>query len=183
MAEGDNKPQVITALSLDDLRPTELTARCQTIQGRTVLIKFTTLTWEEWDALGREVKDPDVKRYTTRLAENGIDLLPNPDDPKFKEAQQKAWDDRQARRLFASLEKSGFTIPGETALEKMRTLKKQGDSLLVNQLVSIVLTSQVQGRAEIEALADSFRDEPVPANDAPSDAETHPNGVGESIPG
>lgn len=152
----------VRPITLDDLTPVELVARCPTIQGRELLVKFTTLSWDEWDKLGMAVADPKIP--LTKLAENGTDLLPNPQDTVYQEQLQRAGEDRQARRVFASLERSGNVFPGDTALEKWHNLKAKGDRLLVNSLVNIIIASQVQGRADIEKLADSFPPLPLSQN-------------------
>jgi hypothetical protein len=151
----------VKPITLDDLQPTIVVAKLKTRYGRVLEVPFMTLSWQEWDDLGRSVPDPKVPY--TKLSDSG-ERVPNYDDLRYKEQLEQAATERIARRLFASLERAGNEFPGETALEKYENLKKS-DRALVEGLTYAIIRSGLGEEAEIEAIADSFPEQSTSESD------------------
>ena len=145
----------ISPITLDDLAPVEVSVEIVTSYGRKLVIPFHTLTWEEWEAHAKAVTFPTVP--STALAEDGKTKLPNPDDPLYKEQLIRAYENVMARRLFDSLERAGNRFPGETALDKLDTLRAKGDRVLVDKLIDKIVGASWRGEAELLNRADTFQ--------------------------
>lgn len=153
----------VKPITLDDLMPVEVTLSIKQVKyNRELKVPIVTLSWEEWDAIGREVPDPAIP--STKLAEDGVTLLPNPQDKRYLEQMARAYEDRYARRIFRCLEKGGNVFPGETALEKYKNLKN-ADFAMCNALCRGIIEANMVGRSELEQLAESFLAESVSQND------------------
>lgn len=165
MTDPRPSPRPIT---MDDLQPALCVAMCRTRYGREIEVPFYPLSWQEWDDLGRRVKDPDVPK--TRLAEDGNTLLPNPEDAKYLRDLERKQEERVANRLMTMLSRGGNVFPGETLLTQFDALK-QGDRALVESMIRRIYGAGVEGISEVQALADSFQAQSSPASDTP-DTET-----------
>lgn len=150
----------VAPITLADLAPTTVVAEITTPYGRVVRVPFQTLSWEEWNAVGREVPDPKVPH--TKLADDGHTLLPNPQDAKYLEDVQKAAEDRIARRVVMALEKAGTELPGATAQDKLNALKA-ADRAIVDRLIRVIIDAAVEGKVRLENRAESFRPVTVPS--------------------
>lgn len=160
----------VKPISLADLMPADVVLEIkQPRLNRVLQVPIKTLSWEEWDSIGREVKEPEIP-YTA-LAEDEKTKLPNPQDKRYLEQLETARRDRLARRIFACLERGGNDFPGATALEKYENLK-QADWGMAEALIRGVLEANQIGRSELQTLAASFRNQPVsPDDDAYSDED------------
>lgn len=149
----------VRPITLEDLAPVTVVAEITTPYGRVVRVPFQTLSWEEWNEVGRAVPDPKVP--LTRLADDGQTLLPNPRDEKYLEDVARASADRVARRVVLALEKAGTALPGATAQDKLDALKN-ADRAIVDRLIRVIVDAAVEGKVRLEERAESFRPVPLP---------------------
>lgn len=153
----------VKPITLDDLMPAQITITIRHPRYDRVLeIPIVTLSWEEWDSIGREIVDPEIP-YTA-LAEDGKTKLPNPADKRYVAQIQDNALERSLRRIFACLERAGNAFPGDTAREKYENLKK-ADYGMVEALIRAVMEANQAGRSELQTLAASFRAQPLPSHD------------------
>lgn len=135
-----------------------VTADIETAYGLKISIPFQLMSWEEWDTIGREVIDPPPPR--TRIdPTNPENLLPNPEDTRYKEVLADNVEKRFARRIIRPLERGGNTFPVEgDEVDKLRYLRTL-DNAVFKAITEAVTVAALGGKVKVSEIADSFREE------------------------
>jgi hypothetical protein len=146
----------VEALSLSDLQPSTVVFDLEMPYGKTMAVRMGMLTLHEWNEIGWEVRDPNVKDFKTHYNPVTKEKEPNPQDQEYQRLLTEAAEDRNYRRLVLAWEKGGNVIEGADAKEKVANLKKQGDAGILSALLLELQKAVFQGRARIRQRADSF---------------------------
>lgn len=150
----------------DALKPEVVDAQITTSYGKTITVPVLTLSWEQWENIGRQVPEPEIPR--TKIAPSGKpeDMLPNPKDEAYLAAVNEAGNRRILLRMLAAIEGGGMVVPGSTTDEKLAALKAI-DSGVFQALIGVIMRAWGGVQTRVESRASSFRPS---ALDAPQDA-------------
>lgn len=140
----------------DALKPEVVDAKITTSYGKVITVPVLTLSWEQWENIGRQVPEPEVPR--TKIAPSGKpeDMLPNPKDEAYLEAVSEAGNRRILLRMLAAIEGGGMVVPGNTTDEKLAELKAI-DSGMFQALIGVIMRAWGGTQARVEARAATFR--------------------------
>lgn len=140
--------------SFDDLKPAHITANIETHYGRKLSIPLVLPTYEEWE--GEEGKFVIPKVPQTKLAPDGVTMLPNPDDPAYIDARNLRGRRVAAYHVVRAMERAGLEVPGEGVRGKSDEMCKI-ESGVLNSLVKLIYDSSVKAeKAKLNDLAETF---------------------------
>jgi hypothetical protein len=134
--------------------PVVVNVRVELSYDRVIDVPIGTLTYGDWLGVDAELPEPPVPRT---LAGVGGTKQPNRDDVKYREELARVMEERNYRRLALALEKGGTVIPGITPGEKAAAIKAEMDAGVANALMVFIAGAAMQGKASVEAAADTFQ--------------------------
>ena len=108
----------------------------------------------EWLGIEAEVPEPAVPR--TLVGQGGV-KLPNREDLTYRQDLEAVRNERAFRRLALAFVKAGVEMP--PTVEERVAVIKQIDARVANTLMAKLAEHAFNGKAEVEATADTFRRE------------------------
>lgn len=145
----------LTALFETDIINVKVTMNYAEGQTKSVTIPLATLTWLEYLEALRVFPDPAIP--LTGFDEKTKSKIPNRLDPDYLNALQIAAWKRHGYRVVRALEKAGAVFNGNTASKVEQVMNKSGVFFALHKVVEAT-TEKVFSK--VDAIADSFRDEP-----------------------
>lgn len=144
----------MSGFSFDDLKPATVNAVITTAYGKTLTIPLQTLSWEQWEAIGRQVPEPEIPK--TKPGAKPDEYLPNPQDEVYLKRRSDAANERLMRRVLIAMEGGGTVVPGANIKEKIAALNAI-ESGVLQAIVGIVAQSNMGAQRRFEELSASFR--------------------------
>lgn len=159
--------------SFDDLKPKKVIAKITTMYGKTLEIPVVPPTLIEWEL--EESRFPVPKIRHTKLAPDGVTMLPNPDDQSYIDDRNLRNRRTAAYHVAAAMERAGISVPGENARDKADEMCKV-ESGVLNSLVRLLYDTSVKGeKSRLEEVVDSFQHERVSQSNGASEVEVFAN--------
>lgn len=144
----DKQKDRIEVTSLDALRPRRVMVEIER-DGDVLIIPCRMLSYGEWQRLGYEVLDPEPP-YMAGPKGKLYDF----NNPEYLLKKQQAQDERMYRRLLAFVQ---IDVPGKDTAEKIAHLRDALEVGIVNKLTAAMMQVATEGRAQVEARAETFQ--------------------------
>lgn len=148
MADEKTTKERVAVASLDALRPRNVMVEIERDED-VLVIPCRMLSFGEWQRIGYEVLDPEAP-YLAGPKGKMYDFS----DPQYLMKKQQAQDERMYRRLLAFIQ---VDVPGANVGEQIAHLRDTLEVGIVNKLTVAMMQVATEGRAQVEARAESFQ--------------------------
>ncbi len=135
--------------SWDDVAPHNVILDVETIDGSIFVVEMKTLSYSEWERIGKLVSDPRAPELGTP---SGISY--NFKDPAYQQSVVAANMRRLHMRLAESLH-AVTPLPGDT-IEARTDFLLTRDSQVINTLISALIKTHNERTARVQTRAESF---------------------------